>query len=619
MSIIGDDGFWPLRQVPYPAGIEMTRPLMNQWPRSVALASVLLALIIVAHAGAFLLSWNWSAGPHERARSAAKWAGRLRGLPILGALAPPAAFEEFGRLHRLMSAIVHILVGCLAFWMGTLIFVNQFGADSTMAAAVWLVPLAASTIAVLSPPRVVSAWSTLPQVQARTIVRPFRTAEALVGACWTLPIAALLFSVISTYWWRGSLEPTAMLAAARTIGGGIASPGASTVCLLAVMYVPAFWSLRRLGALGYGYGTIARSSTAFRRLLGSEEGIASFASLLDVPARHLPRSYLFAIVLTMFVVTSLLLDNVATVEGTAYTLFLSTASLIGLAAALVFMAQSIEIWRRLRVLLMAMADLPLAAALSRVGMSRLRWNISIFPPDTRDLRVPVGLAAELRDRIQDARVAALLGPETEVALDKVIQEDRRERQAAALTLTQSATWLQLWELSDALLPAVASCRWVKCGDKGVQGSVCNTHPSAVAACLDCCETLLATARALVLRDITSRIMSGIFAAMVVLGLLAAAHLLYVFQGRASLLTLDATVLGVASLVAVWTLIGMEKDAILSLIWRTTPGRVSFNWALVQRLIVFGVLPLLAVLGSMFPEVGERVVRLLDPLRRLTSL
>ena len=104
-----------------------------------------------------------------------------------------------------------------------------------------------------------------------------------------------------------------------------------------------------------------------------------------------------------------------------------------------------------------------------------------------------------------------------------------------------------------------------------------------------------------------------------MGRLAAAHLLYAFQGRASFLGLDVAVLALASAVAVWILIGLEKDAILSLIWRTTPGRLSFNWLLVQRLVVYGVLPLLLVLGSMFPEVGETLVRLMEPLRKLTAL
>jgi hypothetical protein len=239
--------------------------------------------------------------------------------------------------------------------------------------------------------------------------------------------------------------------------------------------------------------------------------------------------------------------------------------------------------------------------------------MSIVAPDTRDLRVPIGLTAELRDRMQD--VAALLGRETEAALDEVARANSRERHGAGVALTQSATWLQLWHLADTLLPALESGRWRRCGDKSGR----DVHPSPVAASLDCCETLMATMRALALRDMTARIMSGIFAAILILGLLVAAHLLYAFQGRASLLTLDVTVLALASLGVVWILIGMEKDAILSLIWRTTPGRVTFNWSLVGRLAVYGVLPLLLVLGSMFPEVGETLVRVIEPLRKLTSL
>jgi hypothetical protein len=455
-------------------------------------------------------------------------------------------------------------------------------------------------------------------VRSRIAAKPIRGAEALVGAYLLLPAVTLLGFVISRYWWGGIPETTAMLAAARTIGGGIASPAASIVLLLAATYVPVIWSLRRLGALGYGYGRLARSSKAFVRLLGLE-GVASLTSLLDAPARHMPRWSLLAIAAVLSVVARLLLPNVASVEGMTHTVFLGTASIIGLAAALVLMAQSLEIWRRLRGLLLTMAELPLGAALTRLGMPRLTWNISIVPPDTRDLRVSVRLAAELRDRIEDPRVAALLGPASKAALDEVLKKDILERQRGAIPLTQSITWLRLWKLCDTLLPPVESCRWNRCGDRNSQSPACDTRPSPVASCLDCCETLLAATRALVLRDVTARIMSGVFAGMLILGLLAAAHLLYVFQGRASFLVLDMMALGLASVAAVWILLGMERDAILSLIWRTTPGRVTFNWALIQRLIVYGALPLIIVLGSMFPEVGEKLVRVIDPLRRLTVM
>jgi hypothetical protein len=617
MSIVGDDGFWPLQQATYPAGVETRGPLLHGWPRSVAVASVVLLLIIGAHVAAFVLNWRGATG--RRSGDEASWLDRLRGCAPFNALAPPPAFEEFARQHSLMSGIAYVLVGSLAFWMGTVIFVNWFGPNSVPASMVWLIPVAASTtIAVAAPARALSAWSMLLQPQARTMVQPIRAAEWLIGGCWLLPSLALISSAVATYWSHEVPGITAQLAAARTIGAGIASPGASTVFLLAALYVPVVWSLLRLRALGYGYTTLAGRSAAFRRLLGSEEGTRSFAALLDVPARHVPRSYFIAIAVSLSVVTMLLWSNVATVEGMAYAVFLGSASLISVASALALLAQSLEIWRRLRVLLAAMADLPLAAALSRVGMSSLQWHISIVPPDTRDLRVPLSLAADLRDQMHIPAIAALLGPDTRVALDKVLRDDGRERQGTAMPLTQSATWLKLWQVSDALLPLLTSCRWTTCGEK-TRRLAWEPQRSRVSACLDCCETLMATLRALVLRDLTSRIMSGLFSALVILGLLAAAHLLYAFQGRASFLGLDVTMLALASVASVWILIGLEKDAILSLIWRTTPGRVSFNWLLVQRLVVYGVLPLLLVLGSMFPEVGETLVRLMEPLRKLTSL
>ena len=43
---------------------------------------------------------------------------------------------------------------------------------------------------------------------------------------------------------------------------------------------------------------------------------------------------------------------------------------------------------------------------------------------------------------------------------------------------------------------------------------------------------------------------------------------------------------------------------LSRLRNTTPGRLDVNWAFVQRVAVYGVLPLLAVIASLFPEIGN---------------
>jgi hypothetical protein len=437
---------------------------------------------------------------------------------------------------------------------------------------------------------------------------------------YAVPLIALLGSVKATYWTSDALASTAAFAAERTIGGGVVSSAATTVCLLGAMYIPVVWSLQRLSALGYGYATLARGSQGFRQLLGSSDDIERLAKLLDEPTRQLPRLFLVVIVTLMGIIAGLFLFDVATVEGPAFSVFLGVSSLLGGAAALVLLTQSLEVWRQLRHLLQAMANLPLASAIERVGLGRLRWNLSILAPDTRDLRLLVEMVKDLRVRTGNAEVAAVLGPPVAAAIDDVLRHDEDSSAPGhVVSLTQSATWLRLWQLADVLVPLLDANRW----GHGVKPRVTSAPGAAAASateeCLDLCETLLAAERALVLRVITARIMAGLFSGMVILGLLTAGHLLYVFQGRASLLTLDVTAIALASLAAVWMLLGMERDAVLSLIWQTTPGRLNFNWAFVQRLLVYGVVPLLIVVGSLFPEVGAKLVRLIEPLRKLTSM
>jgi hypothetical protein len=132
------------------------------------------------------------------------------------------------------------------------------------------------------------------------------------------------------------------------------------------------------------------------------------------------------------------------------------------------------------------------------------------------------------------------------------------------------------------------------------------------------ETLIALQCALVLRDILARVMSCLFTSMLCLTLLAAGHLLYLFQGRSSLLTVDLVAVACAAGIAVWLLVAMERDAVLSRLRHTTPGRVDINWEFLKRIAIYGVLPLIAVLGSLFPEIQQPLLGWLEPLRKLVN-
>ena len=63
---------------------------------------------------------------------------------------------------------------------------------------------------------------------------------------------------------------------------------------------------------------------------------------------------------------------------------------------------------------------------------------------------------------------------------------------------------------------------------------------------------------------------------------------------------------------------VERDHVLSRLKSPTPGRVDVNWDFIKRIAMYGVLPLLVVIASLFPEIGGTLFGWLEPLRKLSS-
>jgi hypothetical protein len=223
--------------------------------------------------------------------------------------------------------------------------------------------------------------------------------------------------------------------------------------------------------------------------------------------------------------------------------------------------------------------------------------------------------------------------------------EMEERQHAALI--QSESWRSMWKLSDTLVSAMELTAWQRSGAPALAPSshslatvdsatevlavqapdahIVREEPKAPRAAaqdepgwLDRCEQLVALQLAFVLRDIVARTVTCLFAAMLCLTLLTAAHLLYSFNGRNTTLTIDMLAVAATALVSVWVLIDMERNPVLSRLRATRPGRVDITWDFVKRIAVYGVLPLLIALASLFPEVGGTLFGWLEPLRKLSS-
>jgi len=81
---------------------------------------------------------------------------------------------------------------------------------------------------------------------------------------------------------------------------------------------------------------------------------------------------------------------------------------------------------------------------------------------------------------------------------------------------------------------------------------------------------------------------------------------------------DLIAVAFAAVLALRIVVGIERDAVLSTLRLSTPGRIDFSWDFARQVATYGLLPLIAVIASLFPEVGGSLFSWLEPLRRLAA-
>jgi hypothetical protein len=472
-----------------------------------------------------------------------------------------------------------------------------------------------------------------------------------------------------------------ILTLGRVVGGGVVSPAPAALCLFAALYTGMFAAMRRASLVGFGYTALEEKSVAFalfNRLAGANARVdarpsprARLGDVLDMPAQNLPMTYVVVVLLAV-VIAAFGIRKVSTIDGAAFTWFLSAGSATVLVLGLLNLAQGLAIWNTARVHLKWLALAPLDSAFRSIA-PLVPWDLSLAPPRLMEL---MPLARRADD--VGAELLAMGGPaqrrEVEVrfgleprALDKLwkrvrhlskarmLEREIRECQQAAFI--QSSSWFRLWKVSDAIVDLLQRNVWSRTAEGRPESHLPSGLPVVLsvsslpearpaeavmspmvklAAVLEAkpaappepllergtlikhCEEFVALQFVLVLRDILARTLSALFTAMLCLSFLTAAHLLYSFNGRSAMLTVDLLTVAAASLASIWILVGMERETVLSRLRNTTSGRVDFNWAFLQRIAIYGVLPLLAVISSLFPEIGNSLFGWLEPLKKLTS-
>jgi hypothetical protein len=98
-------------------------------------------------------------------------------------------------------------------------------------------------------------------------------------------------------------------------------------------------------------------------------------------------------------------------------------------------------------------------------------------------------------------------------------------------------------------------------------------------------------------------------------LLLCSHVLYPFQSKQRVMAFIWTDILVGMAVVLTVLVQFERDAVVSRISSTTPGKISWDRDFVSKLVVYGLVPLLGLFATQFPEVGGTLLRWLEPVQK----
>ena len=121
------------------------------------------------------------------------------------------------------------------------------------------------------------------------------------------------------------------------------------------------------------------------------------------------------------------------------------------------------------------------------------------------------------------------------------------------------------------------------------------------------EYFLAARTAVFIHHLFLHFENLLFSGMAGLLLMLLAVSSYPFQPADQLLLFNWLIILTAVLLTVLMLIQINRNSIISLLTATDPGRVNWNREFVMKLLIYGTVPILALVGAQFPESLKNVI------------
>jgi hypothetical protein len=312
-------------------------------------------------------------------------------------------------------------------------------------------------------------------------------------------------------------------------------------------------------------------------------------------------------------------QGVQTTESASFDFFYFL-SWVGLQTfAAVVLAQHNRLWRTTKALLKGLALHPMAEIFKDVPRELFSNRLPPRGPRLIHLQHAVNAQAVLIARtppqgpaigmssrpwsISSGGIATLQVSTLQTMLNEDLARPR-------CLIADSTAWAELLSDIDVLVPRVRWFRDRTPADPGAPTAMPTESPGWDIAA----ERYLAIPIALMLRELISRLVRGVYAIFAALVLLLAFQVSFpVYPRRAMMVvTWVYVVLGLSSVMT--TIVGTERDAVLSRLAGTSLGKIEWDAAFVQRTLVPLLFALLTLFAVQFPEVGNTLLGWLKPVQ-----
>ena len=519
--------------------------------------------------------------------------------------------------------------------------------------AVIVVWVALTLVAVLWP-RLQRFWKA-PEHARRD---PTQTVAAFLGLATSLTIVYFLWT--DPVWNRPT---TALLFLERTLNvSNFVSPAPLLLAFGTIGYAWGYWSLHGLRdhALSLGDDApilklLAGGDLHLQRQLaaGLNSGIPPMGGFAILPY------------LGLGIAVAAGVDRTQALEGERFRVLMLTGSAFGVFVIAVILGQSAWLGRRLKAALERLRVHPLSEAMSDVAKEPLDWGLSLEPNYATARLV---LTARMRKLTETLKLLAngfcdgTERPKLKASAASRTCDDtlvaapmpRSQEQLACLEAVADAlgvraadlAWVQNWESMIGRRPKpgesghdqrrralqgdgaalVRTRLWhtathvvnhlIPGLDRGYWTPPAPPHPTNVTLWYKRGERVVGLYVALLIRDVLSRVTSGLTVALLLGMVLFLGHLFYTFPGRPFWLLFDLGVLTITGIVGASLLLSFDRDSILSRLWSTEPGKISWSSGFVYRAASYIALPLLTLFALRFPEVGGRLLGWIEPVRQI---